>query len=463
MTVDKGTEEGLGLPSVEGQAPPVRASRGFGSKVLATSAIQVGLLLLSVPTSVITARVLGPAGRGQYAIALLLGTAVSHYASLGLAQSALYFMARNAYAPALILGNSLLLALGTSALGVGSGLVAVLAFGDSLFPDLHPSLVLLALALVPGNVFLAMLLHLLLGLHRVFQYNVLTLLRNFISLVGVTVLLLMLDLGVREALLAELGAFLLTSCALLYQLHRIVGGVSFGLNVTFLKDFLRYGLSAHFGRVALLFLFGADLYMISLYMTPAAVGVFSVAKALVDKMALISGGAATLIIPEVAAQDEETRRGFTPLVFKTIVLLSAAAAIGLAIVGPWLIRLLFSERYAGSAEPFMLLLPGAIALAAWSILDGDFNGRGKPLWSTYTIATGLGVSVVLHLLLIPPYGLAGAAAASTASYLLILAIGLTVYIRASGQPLRHLLVPDRQDIALYRASLARLVGRLRSR
>lgn len=441
-----------------------RVRRGaFGTNVFATSMVQVGLLLLSLPTSVITARALGPAGRGEYALVILLGTFVAYFTGLGVAQGAMYFLARKEYPPATILGNSVLFAIVLSLVGMGLGAAVLLGFREQLAPNLQPSMILIGLAVVPVQVVATLLLQLLLGLHRVMRYNFMSLLRSLASLVGVVALLLILNRGVWAAVLVEVVAFAVTAVVVYGSLRRMIGGATFRIDTGFLKNVLRYGLSVHIGRIALLLVYRADLYLISLFMNPASVGLFSVSRSLVEKMSLIWGGAATLLVPKVASQSEQSRRELTPLVLKTILLLSAVAAVGLAIVGPLLIRLLFSERYAGSIPPLVALLPGAVALAGWSILDSDFKGRGKPLWSTYSVLAALVVNIALNLWWIPLYGISGAAWASSVSYIVILAFALILYVRASDLSWTAAMLPQRSDLDLYREVARGLVTRYRER
>jgi O-antigen/teichoic acid export membrane protein len=58
-------------------------------------------------------------------------------------------------------------------------------------------------------------------------------------------------------------------------------------------------------------------------------------------------------------------------------------------------------------------------------------------------------NVGLNLLLIPAWGIAGASVSSSVSYTLSTAVLLAAYVRRSGIPLREVLVPRRQDLALF--------------
>ena len=74
--------------------------------------------------------------------------------------------------------------------------------------------------------------------------------------------------------------------------------------------------------------------------------------------------------------------------------------------------------------------------------------------------TALTVNVVLNLLLIPRYGVVGAAVASSATYLLVGTMIAIVFIRHSGRGLVELLLPRRSDLDAYTSRAARLLRRV---
>ena len=62
----------------------------------------------------------------------------------------------------------------------------------------------------------------------------------------------------------------------------------------------------------------------------------------------------------------------------------------------------------------------------------------------------LAVNIVLNLIWIPVYGIAGAAAASTVSYVSTLIVGLILYRYLSGNSWTSMLIPRRGDWGRYR-------------
>ncbi len=78
------------------------------------------------------------------------------------------------------------------------------------------------------------------------------------------------------------------------------------------------------------------------------------------------------------------------------------------------------------------------------------------LWS-------LGITLAMCLVLIPLWGLAGAALATTLGYIAAIAGGLALFHRDTGTPWRALLLPDGNDLREGRALAARAMALLRTR
>jgi len=120
-------------------------------------------LLLGIGTSVILARVLGPEGRGIYALASLLPSLIITFGNLGIGPATVYYVARGEFRRQEILGNNVLLSVGIGGIGVLAGLIVVLFFREKVFPDVAPGYLLLALVLVPVEVFFSYVRYVLLG------------------------------------------------------------------------------------------------------------------------------------------------------------------------------------------------------------------------------------------------------------------------------------------------------------
>jgi O-antigen/teichoic acid export membrane protein len=78
----------------------------------------------------------------------------------------------------------------------------------------------------------------------------------------------------------------------------------------------------------------------------------------------------------------------------------------------------------------------------------DLSVRGYPTTKSYTSGVAMLLTVVLDILLIPRWGIIGAAIASSIAYLTAWGIALRIYCRITGYHPWDLLVIRKEDITL---------------
>ena len=405
---------------------------------------------LNTAVSIILARLLGPEGKGIYTLATLLPMLIVTFANLGIGPATVYYVAQRRYPRQKILGNNIMFALVIGTLGVLGGLIVTLFFRQSIFPGVVQTYLLIALALIPGNLLFTYLQHILLGAQRFKEYNLVTIFRALFFLAFIVIGLWGLRAGVGGAIVAGALAWLLTDVILFVWAKRIAGGISFKLNLAYLKRASIYGLQAHLGNILAFLNYRIDMFLVNGFLNPAEVGFYSIGVSLAEKLWLISQTASIVLFPRAAGEtDEQRRKEFTPLVARTVLWGTALGALALALVSHWIVLLLYSEAFLPSVRPLQILLVGIVALSVARVLASDIAGRGRPILNTYVSVAALGTNVILNLIWIPRYGITGAAWASTVSYSLTLVTRLYLYCRLSGNPWTKVLLPQRGDWVLY--------------
>jgi O-antigen/teichoic acid export membrane protein len=105
----------------------------------------------------------------------------------------------------------------------------------------------------------------------------------------------------------------------------------------------------------------------------------------------------------------------------------------MALLAPVVLPLVYGSDFKASAGPACLLLAGLTGGVASGIVSAYLSGIGRPGLNSLAIGTGLVVTVVLDVLLIPRWHVMGAAAASTITYLTT-TIALLVLFRRTSAP-----------------------------
>ena len=127
----------------------------------------------------------------------------------------------------------------------------------------------------------------------------------------------------------------------------------------------------------------------------------------------------------------------TPVMCRNTLLVSALGALAIGIVAPWVLTPIFGQDFAGALKPLLWLLPGTVALSGSKVLASYIFSQGRPGLNSMITIGSLAVTVGADFALIPPYGVTGAAFASTLAYAAHFGLALLVYRRLSGGSIRE--------------------------
>ncbi|MBC7231556.1 MAG: flippase [Actinobacteria bacterium] len=406
--------------------------------------------LLGIPASVILARMLGPEGRGIYALAMLLPTMIVTLGNLGIGPATVFYIARGDFRRQEIFGNDALLSLFIGGSGVLVGLVVVFFFRQAVFPGVSLNYLLIALTLVPLELFFSYVNCILLGAQRIKEYNYVQIIQSVLFLAFIAFALLGAKGDVTGAVLAGIFSWLIVNIIVFILAKRIADGIILKPNKTYIKKAAAYGAQAHLANILGFLNYRIDMFMVNIFLDPAAVGLYAIAVGLIEKIWMVSHSASTVLFPRIAAEREEERqKDFTPLVARTVLWTTAIGALVLALLSRWIILFLFSEAFLPAVGALRALIIGVIMLSAGRVLANDLAGRGFPRLNIYTGLAAVVTNVALNSIWIPRYGIVGAAWASTASYSVTFLLALFFYCRISGNRWTKVILPQPGDLSLY--------------
>ncbi len=113
--------------------------------------------------------------------------------------------------------------------------------------------------------------------------------------------------------------------------------------------------------------------------------------------------------------------------------LTAVMLLPLAIAAPWLVPTIFGAGYRQAVPLLWILAPGAVFLACGQVAGDILRGRNRPSVVAFAQGWAAILTVALLITLLPVFGVAGAAIASTFSY----GLALVVMVRALYRQPRH--------------------------
>jgi O-antigen/teichoic acid export membrane protein len=106
-----------------------------------------------------------------------------------------------------------------------------------------------------------------------------------------------------------------------------------------------------------------------------------------------------------------------------------AGAVPMALAAPVVLPLVYGDAFRDAVVPVWILLVGLAGGGVTGVLTAYLSGNGRPGLGSAAVGSGLVVTLALDLALIPPFGIVGAALASTVAYLTTAAV-LLLFFRA---------------------------------
>jgi O-antigen/teichoic acid export membrane protein len=389
----------------------------FIRQVLATYATQIAGLPISLLTTAIVSRILGPTGRGQYAVATAVGVIGIQVCNLGLHSSNTFLVAKRPHLLPSLLSNSIAMSLALGGVVVGcAGLVFWIL--PQLAP-IHGSLLFLSLISVPAGLLFLLVENLLIGIHQVAVFNLVEFLRRIV--------------GVFFVVVAALSGAKTPEAFFCAVIAATVSGLLFGLgkvrkfapslpkpSPALLREGIAVGFRAYLVGSFAYLVIRADLLMVKYMLGSVQAGYYSVAGSLSDYLLLLPMAIAALLFPNLSSReprDDSWRWA------KKVTLAGAATLLPpvllTALLAHQIIHIVFGDAFQPSAWALILLMPGVFFLGVQSIMVQYLNSLGYPrsvIWAWFaTFALNIG----LNIWAIPRYGIAGASVVSSVCYFLM--------------------------------------------
>jgi O-antigen/teichoic acid export membrane protein len=261
-------------------------------------------------------------------------------------------------------------------------------------------------------------------------------------------------LTVATAFGTWLGAQLVPLAFLAWHIGRRFGG--FGRpSLSLARRTVKFGVQIHFYRIMSMGNARLDQWILGVLGNTRELGLYSVAVALSTSLYQLPSALDLAQRPDLARVSKQEAARRASVVFRVAATITAAGAIVLAVLAPWICVGIFGSDFLGSADDLRVLMLGTIGVVALKLLGNALTAQGRPLLVSVGVAGGFVVTVVLDVLLIPHFGGLGAAIASAAAYSTVGVILAVMFLRALGGRAGDL-VPRRGDVGLVRSQVRHL-------
>ena len=429
-------------------APKIRpiGSREFASTLITNVVIQA----CTVVQGILVARLLGPVGRGQFAAAILWPGLFAAMGGMGVSV-ALARRAGRAHDLARVIRTGLVLTLLTGTV------VAVLCVAAIpwLLPGNDTVLRNAAYVFVPFIIFNQVSLAMIAidqGAGWFAQMNWTRLIVNPVYLLFVVVLWFT---GVRDVgwfvvgLLIANAAVAFARVTLAVQRAPLPGPIE-PVNAVF-REALPYGLAGLLGALAA----SADKALLLYLLGTAQLGFYTVALAAASVVNSLAGAAGTVSFG-MSAQVKD-REGFDRVarMFRFTAWTWLLAGLGVAVIIPIVLPLLYGAVFRPAIWPAILLIPAAALTGQASILEESMRAQGRAFVGLEARAAGLVVMIAMGCLLAPVVGIYGVVFAAIGSQAIVLIVMMFAARWHFHRALLNALLPRISDLLELKTRLPR--------
>ena len=423
------------------------SGRPFARRVTIVFAAKVVTFALGLVTTVVVSRFLGPGGKGAYVAILAVPGMLGAVGVFGLPSAINYYAARGASIPRLF-RSGIIFALGLSVVLIGLIWLALPFLEQNILRgardyDFLLRAILIAVPSVMLGTFTGTILY---GLQEVRLYSAIMVAQGIGTLLLSVFFVGILRLSVEGAVLASLSISWLYAAVILAAVWRVSRRRP-GKKPVSTRQLVSYGSRAYPASLTGFFNYRADTYIIQAMMATAAVslGLYSLAVTMAELIFFIPDSVTMILLPRVAGASEQEAAEMLGRVSRMTVLISICCAIAL-VPTAWLGINLVLPAYRDCLPAFLVLLPAVVALCVAKVMNSYIGGRGRPGPISAGAAVALVFNVAANLVLIPAWGIVGAAMASLLSYTVLAILMLAVACRLSHRAPFELVVPRLGDV-----------------
>ena len=395
--------------------------------------------------AIIVARGLGTAGRGVYFLAILAATMIALVGNMGLATTAIVYGAKQRFPLGELHGMAITFSLIVGVLGAALLLVFEDFWVSTVLGGVdHQTMILVAISIAPlvyGQIAGAMLT----GMGHVPEISVMRIWLAIITPIITIPAVLVSDQEPFWPVAAWLATMIGFAAALAWYAGRAIARPTWPSRAV-IREATSFSLRGHVGTLAHQGFLRIDVLFVSAKLGDSAVGLYAQASVLAERMSTLGHAVYSSSAARLGSDPPAAAAQLAAELVRVLLLVMVPVAIVLALLAKPIMVVLFGSDFGPAAEPFAILLPGAVCLTLWYVL-GLYIMSSLHRPGTTTLIQGLGflISAPLYWFAVQEWGLNGAAMVSTLTYAAVFATGLIILERSPHISWRDL-VPTMNDV-----------------
>jgi stage V sporulation protein B len=409
-------------------------SNKFASDVGLSFFATIFSVIIGFPISIILGRYLGPGELGIYSMTITIFTIVNLIGPIGIPSAVVNYVAESQEDEehtSCIISSSIYASI---FLGFTSFAIIFL-FSNTIanffkMPELFKLIRIISFAL-PFSVVSQALLGASNGFRQMKIYTFNIIIQSMLTLCT-ALLLVYLGYGVSGVVSGIVISSIGSCVYLTWYLRKYFRKVSISKIIGNSKILLSFGSQTLIANSINLVNYNADIVMVGFFLNPIAVGLYGVAVSFAKLLWLIPNSIQTITYPMISEyHGKKTQEPVGQLVIKTMkytACILMILVIAMVIYGKLIITSIYGNKFIESASPFYIIITGIFVFGITKSVNSLFASIGRVDLFAKMPTLSATVNFILNLLLIPLYGINGAAFATLVS-LLIYAVFMIYYMK----------------------------------
>jgi len=397
----------------------------FKNNILSGFASQIIRIVIGLATSIILTRGLGTEGKGHATYLLLVFGLFSSYGHFGITNAAVYFQKRTSYAEKEICCVNLTFLVIMTA--IWSLVVYILKTADIAIGQYSILTLCIGVLFIISCMANESIKTFFIGRGAIITLNKFLALESLLELLLVLFLLTTNILTASIYLLIRSLVYLIVFLKLFYKLK-----IKYrpALNFKLLLSEFKYGVIVYFSAVFIFINYRADQFIIHKFLDVDKLGIYSIAVMIAELIFLIPISIqSTLESKFFNISDKSIERiDLLKMTVKFTFYICLFIAVICATCTP-AIRIIYGNDFKEAEILTIILLAGTVFASIGKVSASYYFSIGKPSVHFKITLTCLIINVCLNLLLIPQYGLLGAASAAAASNMLYGVLYILQFVR----------------------------------
>ena len=386
----------------------------------------VTMIFIGFFTSFIISRNLGADLQGVFNLAVLMPTMLYNFMNFGQDTAVMYFLSNKSAKKKDAVNNMITVTIIYSVASLVIGGLLIVLLKERLFTEVSYNLLIMALIISPLTFLNNNLLAVMKSEGKFKDVNKIQVLNKIIYLIICTVLFFIVK--VEIVIFGNIFILLVSIVSLWRRLE--IHKVKLSFDKEYQKRNINYGFKSYLANMITFLNYRLDTLLIQgITNNLAMVGQYGVAVTLAEQVWILASAVSSVMFPYLTSiESDEDKTKVTAMTLKVVMIFTFLAIVVLFLFAN-VIGFIYGPDFYGSILPFKILLIGIFSLSLGKILANDIAARGKPELNAFSNLVGLVFNVTFNIILIPKYGIVGAAIATSISYTITSSLFIISFLR----------------------------------